>query len=185
MWVPMLDVCHIKPKIHSFPVYWIFSSQEPQIIFLCGNALILYLIFDFKILLNFKMLEFRVCVLHVYSRNADRPLQISVRVHERNKERSLKANRMKLIMIGWYKFVDSYSYVYIIWCVGCFGSSASSQLNIFDLCPPRQEHIILFWSGGTHSTIVLMVGHFKGLWLPVGTSSLMWALNHWRGNGIL
>jgi hypothetical protein len=46
------------------------------------------------------MLVFSVGVLNVYSRNADRPLQISVRVYERNKERSLKVSRMELIMIG-------------------------------------------------------------------------------------
>jgi hypothetical protein len=75
-----------------------FSSQEPQITFsfFGRNAFLVYLNFDFEILLHFKMLEFCVCVLNVYSRNANNPLQISVPVYERNKEWLLKVRRSKL-----------------------------------------------------------------------------------------
>jgi hypothetical protein len=57
------------------------------------------------------MLEFSVCVFNIYSRNADRPLQIPVLVDERNKERSLKVSRTKLIMSGKYKLLIKFNFV--------------------------------------------------------------------------
>jgi hypothetical protein len=80
--------------------------MNPKLYFLCGNAFMIYLNFECKILLHFKMLEFTVYVLNVYSRHADRPSQILVAVNERNKERSLKVSRTKLIMSGKCIFVD-------------------------------------------------------------------------------